>query len=216
MGADRSSSGLTAKAYLGNRYNGTYNVSGILIEEPDKFTVDLNLGFDVPTQFQNGFNGNTSNFEVRRYNETLNIDTLNREIALNGEIGGYRSKLDTIVDWIYLEPGDNEINFTDISKKFVASVSYNTATDRGTIVTKTNHYLQANATITLSGLNTINSNVFANSTVTIKAVTNTQAFTFQPILSFGSSIASTTVTTGHIYEVSPSYLNIYYRSGWIG
>ena len=216
LGVDRSSSGLTAKAYLGNRYNGTYNVSGILIEDPDKFTVDLNLGYDVATKFQNSFNGNTSNFEVRRYNETLNIDTLNREIALNGEIGGYRSRLDTIVDWIELQPGDNEINFTDKNRKFVASVSYNTATNRGTIVTKTNHYLQANATITLSGLNTVNSNVFANSTVTIKAVTNTQAFTFQPILSFGSNIASTTVTTGHIYEVSPSYLNIYYRSGWIG
>jgi hypothetical protein len=219
LGVDRSSSVLTAKAYLGNRYNGNYNVSGILIEDPDKFTVDLNLGYDVPTKFQNSFNGNTSDFEVRRYNETLNIDTLNREIALNGEIGGYRSRLDTIVDWIELQPGDNEINFTDKNRKFVASVSYDkdiATRGRGTIVTKTNHYLQPGASVTLSGLSTINSNVFANATVTIKAVTNTQAFTFEPALAFGSDIADTTVTTGHIYQVTPSYLNIYYRSGWIG
>jgi hypothetical protein len=221
LGADRSSTGLTGKAYLGNRYNGTYNVSGILIEQPTKFTVDANLGFDVPARTQATYNGVTAtaspvaNYEVRRYNEVLNIDTLNREIALNGEIGGYRSRLDTIVDWIYLQPGDNEINFTDKSKKFVASVSYNTSSNTATIVTKTNHYLQPNANVTLSGLNTINSNVFANATVTV-SITNTQAFTFQPALSFGSNITSTEVTTGHIYEVSPSYLNIYYRSGWIG
>jgi hypothetical protein len=225
LGVDRSSSGLTAKAYLGNRYNGTYNVSGILIEDPDKFTVDLNLGYDVATKFQNGFNGNTSNFEVRRYNETLNIDTLNREIALNGEIGGYRSRLDTIVDWIYLQPGDNEINFTDRNRKFVASVSYNKdvvvgppAYPRGTatIVTKTNHYLQVGANVTLSGLNTINSDVFANATVTILSVPNTQSFTYTPATASASNVASNVASTGHIYEVSPSYLNIYYRSGWIG
>jgi hypothetical protein len=228
LGANRSSSGLTAKAYLGNRFNGTYNVSGILIEYPEKFTVDANLGFDVPSRYQTTYNGATANYEVRRYNETLNIDTLNREIALNGEIGGYRSKLDTIVDWIYLEPGDNEINFTDISKKFVASVSYNKdvvaeeaegpAYPRGTatIVTKTNHYLQVGASVTLSGLNTVNATVFANATVTILSIPNTQAFTYTPATASASNVASTIVTTGHIYEVSPSYLNIYYRSGWIG
>ena len=225
LGADRSSSGLTAKAYLGNRFNGTYNVSGISIEYPEKFTVDANLGFDVPSHYQTTY-GNVANYEVRRYNETLNIDTLNREIALNGEIGGYRSRLDTIVDWIYLEPGDNEINFTDKNKKFVASVSYNKdvvavgppAYPRGTatIVTKTNHYLQVGANVTLSGLNTINSDVFANATVTILSVPNTQAFTYTPATASASNVAFIAVTTGHIYEVSPSYLNIYYRSGWIG
>jgi hypothetical protein len=216
LGADRSSTGLSGKAYLGNRYNGTYDVSGLLIENPDKFTVDLNLGFNVPSHTQTTYNGSVSNYEVRRYNEILNIDTLNREIALNGEIGGYRSRLDTIVDWIYLQPGDNEINFTDKSKKFVASVSYDQPNNLATLVTKTNHYLQPNTQVTLSGLNTVNSNVFANATVTINTVPNTQSITFNPALTYASNIASTTVTTGHIYEVSPSYLNIYYRSGWIG
>jgi hypothetical protein len=216
LGVDRASASVTGEAYLGNRFNGTYDVSGIFIEEPTQFTVPLNLGYNVPAnRNQTTFNGVTDDYEVRRYNEILNIDTLNREIALNGEIGGYRSKLDTIVDWIYLQPGDNEINFTDKNRKFVASVSYNTSTNTATIVTKTNHYLQPNASITLSGLNNINSNVFANATVTVSVV-NTQAITFQPALSFGSNIASTEVSTGHIYEVSPSYLNIYYRSGWIG
>jgi hypothetical protein len=208
---------VTGEAYLGNRFNGTYDVSGILIEQPTKFTVPLNLGYNVPAnRLQTTYNGVTDDYEVRRYNETLNIDILNREIALNGEIGGYRSRLDTIVDWIYLQPGDNEINFTDKNRKFVASVSYNSGTNRGTIVTKTNHYLQPNASITLSGLNTVNSNVFANATVTVDTIPNTQAITFIPGSGFASSIASTEVSTGHIYEVSPSYLNIYYRSGWIG
>ena len=225
LGADRSSTGLTGKAYLGNRFNGTYDVSGLLIEQPTKFTVDLNLGFDVPSHTQTTYNGNVSNYEVRRYNEILNIDTLNREIALNGEIGGYRSRLDTIVDWIYLQPGDNEINFTDKNRKFVASVSYDKtvvvgppayANGTATIVTKTNHYLQVGSQVTLSGLDFINGNVFANTTVTIVEVPTSQSFTYTPANAFGSNIASTTVTTGYIYEVSPSYLNIYYRSGWIG
>jgi hypothetical protein len=216
LGADRSSTGLTGKAYLGNRFNGTYDVSGVIIEEPTKFTINANLGFDVPVHTQSLFNGPTSNYEVRRYNEILNIDTLNREVALNGEIGGYRSRLDTVVDWIYLQPGDNEINFTDKNKQYVGSVSYDQANNLATIVTKSNHYLQVGSQITLSGLNIINSNVFANATVTVNTVPNTQSITYNPALSYGSTIASTTVTTGHIYEVSPSYLNIYYRSGWIG
>ena len=212
---DRASASYTGKAYLGNRFNGTFDISDTWLASPNVFSTTSYLDFAIPYSEQSSYSSN-ANAQVRVYNETLSIDTLNREIALNGEIGGYRSKLDTVIDWIYLYPGDNEINFTDKNKQYVGSVSYVTSTNIGTIVTKADHNLVAGSKVTLSGLNTVNSNVFANANVTVASVPNTQSITFQPAQSFASSISSTTVSTGHIYEVSPSYVNIYYRSGWIG
>jgi hypothetical protein len=48
-------------------------------------------------------------------------------------------------------------------------------------------------------------------------VPDTKSFTFTPTnVSGASDITSTTVTSGYIYEISPAFVNIYYRSGWIG
>jgi len=43
----------------------------------------------------------------------LEIDTYDREVALDGEISGTRSIIDTLVDWIQLSPGQNTIRFED-------------------------------------------------------------------------------------------------------
>jgi len=45
--------------------------------------------------------------------EILEIDTQDREVALNGSIEGTRSIIDTLVDWIRLSPGQNTITVID-------------------------------------------------------------------------------------------------------
>jgi hypothetical protein len=45
--------------------------------------------------------------------DILEIDTYDREVALNGSIEGTRSKIDTLVDWIQLSPGLNTITVID-------------------------------------------------------------------------------------------------------
>jgi hypothetical protein len=43
----------------------------------------------------------------------LEIDTYYREVAVDGEVEGARSVIDTLVDWIRLQPGGNNIVFSD-------------------------------------------------------------------------------------------------------
>lgn len=45
--------------------------------------------------------------------DILEIDTYDHEVALNGNISGTRSIIDTLADWIVLYPGDNEIALVD-------------------------------------------------------------------------------------------------------
>jgi hypothetical protein len=218
-------------------------------------------------------------------------------VALNGEIGGYRSKLDTVVDWIQLQPGDNEITFEDLNKNFVATAAFTVVTGLiatlstgtnsvtlttgsttnltvgsrltktsgtgvfgnggevyitaissstvftvglvdgtvvthntsgsitfsghyATLVTTSDHNFVVGSQVKLIGLNTIagGSNVFSNASIgTVSSISDTKSFTFGASNIVGASnIASTTVTSGYIYEISPAFVNIYYRSGWIG
>lgn len=43
----------------------------------------------------------------------LEIDTYYREVALDGQVDGARSIIDTLVDWLRLQPGTNTISFED-------------------------------------------------------------------------------------------------------
>jgi len=45
--------------------------------------------------------------------DVLEIDTYEQEVAFNGSTEDTRSMLDTLIDWLVLAPGDNEITFTD-------------------------------------------------------------------------------------------------------
>jgi hypothetical protein len=45
--------------------------------------------------------------------QILEIDTQDREVALDGSIEGTRSMIDTLVDWIRLSPGQNTITVID-------------------------------------------------------------------------------------------------------
>lgn len=43
--------------------------------------------------------------------DILEIDTYSQEVALNGLTTGYRFYINTLADWIYLQPGSNSITF---------------------------------------------------------------------------------------------------------
>jgi hypothetical protein len=45
--------------------------------------------------------------------DILEVDTLTRDVALNGSYEGARAKLDVLTDFFFLQPGPNEIEFID-------------------------------------------------------------------------------------------------------
>lgn len=45
--------------------------------------------------------------------DILEVDTLTRDVALNGSYEGARAKLDVLTDFFFLQPGANEIEFAD-------------------------------------------------------------------------------------------------------
>jgi hypothetical protein len=45
--------------------------------------------------------------------DVLEIDTHDHSVMFNDITAGTRSMLEVLLDWIRLEPGDNEITFTD-------------------------------------------------------------------------------------------------------
>jgi hypothetical protein len=220
--SDRSSASYTSgRVHYGNIYNGYYNVGSVSSNTPSQFSVVRpNFYPNVANTTITTYDSSAGNPLSRIYAETLSIDTYTRDIALNGEVGGYRSKLDTIVDWIELQPGDNEITFEDLNKNFVTYAQYTHTTTTATLTTSSDHNFVVGSQVKLIGLNTVagGSNVFANaSTATVVTVPDTKSFTFTPTNTNGAAnINSTLVTSGYIYEVSPAYVNIYYRSGWIG
>jgi hypothetical protein len=45
--------------------------------------------------------------------DVLEVDTLTRDVALNGSYDGARAKLDVLTEFFFLQPGANEIEFAD-------------------------------------------------------------------------------------------------------
>lgn len=45
--------------------------------------------------------------------DILEVNTLTRDVALNGSFDGARAKLDVLTDFFFLEPGDNQLEFID-------------------------------------------------------------------------------------------------------
>jgi hypothetical protein len=45
--------------------------------------------------------------------DILEVDTLTRDVALNGNYEGARAKLDVLTEFFFLQPGNNEIEFAD-------------------------------------------------------------------------------------------------------
>ena len=48
--------------------------------------------------------------------DVLETDTYTQEVAVNGETIGARAYVDTLTDWLVLDPGSNQIQFSDIGE----------------------------------------------------------------------------------------------------
>jgi len=78
------------------------------------------------------------------------VDTYHRNVKLNGDETGYRSKLDTLTDWITLQPGTNILTFTDsIDPDSVKIKNYNGTTNKITLTTTDSHFLAQNNVISV-------------------------------------------------------------------
>jgi hypothetical protein len=79
------------------------------------------------------------------------VDTYNRNVTLNGDDTGHRSKLDTLTDWVYLEPGANEVTFTDsIDTVAVSNKQFDPVTGNAVLTTELSHFNKVNDHVTVA------------------------------------------------------------------
>jgi hypothetical protein len=88
-------------AGVDSTFNGTHTVSSVTSN-----TVSFSL---TATNVVSAPSGGT----VDREADVLEIDTYEREVSFNGILTGARVKIDTLTDWITLDPGNNTIVFED-------------------------------------------------------------------------------------------------------
>jgi hypothetical protein len=91
---------------LGTPYNGVQVVTSIVGTSP------------TSTQFTYEATGTNTAYGAASGSlaygpDTLEIDTYNRSVYLNGEYYGARNKLEVYNDWVTLSPGENVISFFD-------------------------------------------------------------------------------------------------------
>jgi hypothetical protein len=89
--------------------NSTYNGEFLVVNANSGAGV-YNISYVVATQTASS---TASAGTVVRAIDVLEVDTYTHEVALNGETIGARVKVDTLTDWISLEAGSNNIQFTD-------------------------------------------------------------------------------------------------------
>jgi DNA/RNA endonuclease YhcR with UshA esterase domain len=105
-GEARVSGGLPFAAYSA----GTATINGNIINS-DLSEVEAS-GIVVKKSniaFTPGLSGASADFGP----DILEVDTLTRDVALNGSYDGARGKLDVLTDFFFLQPGSNEIEFAD-------------------------------------------------------------------------------------------------------
>lgn len=105
-GEARVSGGLPFAAYSA----GTATINGNIINS-DLSEVEAS-GIAVKKSniaFTPGLSGASADFGP----DILEVDTLTRDVALNGSYDGARGKLDVLTDFFFLQPGSNEIEFAD-------------------------------------------------------------------------------------------------------
>ena len=84
-------------------------------------------------------------------NDLLSINTYDRSVTYNGDIIGHRSKVDTLVDWIKLAPGDNLISFEDsIDPLDIVYKDFDDTTGIATITTSDAHFFVPGQDITIT------------------------------------------------------------------
>jgi hypothetical protein len=84
-------------------------------------------------------------------NDLLSINTYDRSVTYNGDIIGHRSKVDTLVDWIKLTPGDNLISFEDsIDPLDIIYKDFDDTTGVATLTTSDAHFFAPGQDVTIA------------------------------------------------------------------
>jgi hypothetical protein len=132
-GATTAISNTTGTAFniTNDRYNGTFTLD----------SVDSTNNKVTYTTIYNETYASATAFSAVAYRspDVLEIDTYSQEVALNGETYQQRSKLATLVDWMKLKSGANEITLDDSNQEpiYVYKVSQTNTT--ATLTTATEH-----------------------------------------------------------------------------
>lgn len=92
---------------LGSPYDGATKLVIDVVGTPS-----ISTSFRVEAFGANQANGGVSG-TLSYGPDVLEIDTYNRQVYLNGQYSGARSKLDTYNEWVSLAPGNNSITFSD-------------------------------------------------------------------------------------------------------
>jgi hypothetical protein len=199
------------KSYYGNVYNNN-SYSIVSVPSATSFTISIPLSYDLTTSYLGSWT--TVSALVRWKTERLTIDTYSKSVAINDVVSGYRSKLDTLVDWIQLYPGNNVISFEDTNRFYISKIELNNASDLAWITTKDDHGLVEGSIFSVTGLSGGYQSAFSATSYQVTEVVNSKKIKFTNTYNQAIS-AETAVTAGYLKEASTASLNIYYRPGWI-
>jgi hypothetical protein len=99
-------------------FDGTFTVYDIVFTSTGSFDVTY-INDEAASDFPYGTKSGTVSLTN---NEFLTIDTYNRDVFLNKNSTGSRELLDTLIDWIVLQPGENVITVIDAGSETAGTV----------------------------------------------------------------------------------------------
>lgn len=138
--------------------------------------------------------------------EFLEVDTYERSVSFIG-LSGYRSKLATLVDWIVLQPGNNEIELIESVTPTTITVTNKALTSNiATLTFGSYHDLPVGSSITVTGVDaTFNGTYNVASTPTKTTITYSKTAT---------NVAST-ASSGSVTRSGDGNAEILFKSGWL-
>ena len=105
-------------ASVGNDFDGNFTVYSISFTSSTTFDVTY-----VNSAAAANYSYATATGTVTLTNkEFMTLDTYNRDVFLNNNTTGSRQLLDTLIDWIVLQPGNNTITVTDAGVETTGTV----------------------------------------------------------------------------------------------
>lgn len=126
-----SASSGTAFSITNDRYNGTFALDSVdSANNKITYTTIYNETYSSATAFS---------AVAYRSPDVLEIDTYTQEVALNGETYQQRAKLATLVDWMKLKSGTNEITLDDSNQEPVYVYKVAQSGTTATLTTATEH-----------------------------------------------------------------------------
>jgi len=138
--------------------------------------------------------------------EFIEVDTYERSVAFIG-LSGYRSKLATLVDWIVLQPGANEIQLVESTSPTSAVVTNKALTNNvATLTFSAYPDFPVGASIVVSGVDAT-----FNGTYTVASAPTKTTITYAKT---ASNVVSA-VSTGAAYRSGNGNLEILFKSGWL-